>query len=541
MIFIILHKQVALILKQNVFHNSIFKSALRIFAWGLIYYLVAWFSLTNLLTANGVAIAWPPVGIFIAAILLSKPRERPFMAILLMVADILADMHTGISFYNMLAYAGLSTGDAVISSWILLRYVANPFDFSKTRNLLRYLLFSVILCNGFFSIFVGAVTSLVQGAPFLTAFLYSWVADGVGNLMVVPLIVSWASVSGKDFRLLDLKHVLEILLLITLLIVFNILLFPYSNNGLLFSFIINYLSFPFIIWAILRFDMKIVTLVLLLVTSVMLFILMNEIELFTNNIANFVFFQLYIGSITVISILITSVVAERNEAERKLLFNTVEIEEKERSRYSRELHDGMGPLLSAIKMYVQSLTDAQNKERIKLIAEESNHCVQIAIQTMREVAHGLCPSNLINSGYVNAVLEFTDSINNINDLEIDFKYNTKSRFWDIYEIVLYRITTELINNTLKHAKATRIDIVFNFLQDMRKVSLKYSDNGKGFDAAGLENGNKGMGLMNIKQRTKILGGHCVIESSYGKGIHVSIDFPIRETNNPIQSNLIRFL
>ena len=146
------------------YHYNIFKSAVRIFAWGLVYYLVAWFSLTKLLTPNGVAIAWPPVGIFIAAILLSKPRERPFLVILLMIADVLADMHTGISFYAMLAYAGLSTGDAVISSWILLRYVANPFDFSKTKNLLFYLLFSVILCNGFFSLFVGSVTSLLTGS-----------------------------------------------------------------------------------------------------------------------------------------------------------------------------------------------------------------------------------------------------------------------------------------------------------------------------------------------------------------------------------------
>ena len=100
----------------------------------------------------------------------------------------------------------------------------------------------------------------------------------------------------------------------------------------------------------------------------------------------------------------------------------------------------------------------------------------------------------------------------------------------------------MINNTLKHANATRIDIDFNFLPELKKISLLYCDNGKGFDAtAGMENGNKGMGLMNIKQRTKILGGHCNIESGDGKGIHVSIDFPIRETNNPIQSNLIRYL
>ncbi len=94
-------------------------------------------------------------------------------------------------------------------------------------------------------------------------------------------------------------------------------------------------------------------------------------------------------------------------AERKLVFNSIEIEERERSRYSRELHDGLGPLLSTIKMYMQSLSETNDADKVKFIAEESENNIKIAIQTMREVAHGLSPFNLSNFGYVNAVLEFT--------------------------------------------------------------------------------------------------------------------------------------
>jgi len=334
----------------------------------------------------------------------------------------------------------------------------------------------------------------------------------------------------------------------------NILLFPYSKDGILFSFIINYLSFPFIIWAIFRFDMKIVTLVLVLLTLVMLYNLKDDIYLFQDGIlrSQFIIFQLYIASVTIIAILITSIITERNqakislmksvrlliEAERKLVFNSIEIEERERSRYSSELHDGLGPLLSTIKMYMQSLGETSDSEKVKFIAEESEHNIKIAIQTMREVAHGLAPFNLNNLGYVNAVLEFTRGINKMHQLVIDFTYNSSKRISDFYEIILYRITTELINNTLKHADATHVEIAFNYSAEKKNITLVYNDNGKGFDAFGKE-AKTGIGLMNIQQRIKILGGNFRIESAINKGCTIYVDFPLNEANNIIASSSLQ--
>ncbi len=168
----------------------------------------------------------------------------------------------------------------------------------------------------FFPLLVSGVTSFTQGSEYWPGVLSSWVADGVGNMMIVPFIISWASLSKQNLKNISLKRLVEIAILVIALVASNILLFPYSRNGLLFSFIINYLSFPFIIWAIFRFDMKIVTLVLMLLTLVMLVNLMDDIMVFRNGIISkhFLFFQLYIASISIISILITSVTSERNQA-----------------------------------------------------------------------------------------------------------------------------------------------------------------------------------------------------------------------------------
>ncbi len=534
---------------QRLLNKKFLMSTLRILIWGVLYYFIDSFSLSYLLDANGAALAWPPIGIYISAILLTPARQRPFLIAVIFAADISANLQTETSLITKIAYALLSCGDALISAWVLLRFVANPFVFSKVKNFLMYLLFSVILCHGFFSILVSGLTSYTQGSDFWSGIVKSWVADGVGNIMIVPFIVSWVSPSAWNLKKFSLKRGIEIAILLGALFGSNLLLFPYSKNGILFSFIINYLSFPFIIWAILRFDMKIVTLVLILLAAVMLFNLMDDIDLFPDGIMNirFLIFQLYIASLTIIAIVITSIIAERNqakvslmesikllvEAERKLVFNSIEIEERERSRYSRELHDGLGPLLSTIKMYMQSLSETSDAEKVKFIAEESEQNIKIAIQTMREVAHGLSPFNLSNFGYVNAVLEFTKGINKIHKLMIDFTYNSHVRFSDFYEIILYRITTELINNTLKHAHATHVEIAFNYSAEKKNITLVYHDNGQGFDPACKES-NKGMGLINIRQRIRILGGNFRIESVIGKGCTIFVDFSLNEVNKQVE-------
>jgi signal transduction histidine kinase len=539
---------------SGLLNKKFLLSSFRILIWGVLYYFIDSFSLSYLLDANGAALAWPPVGIYISAILLTPARQRPFLIAVIFAADISANLQTETALITKIAYASLSCGDALISAWVLLRFVANPFVFSKVKNFLMYLLYSVILCHGFFSILVSSLTSYTQGSDFWSGIIKSWVADGVGNIMIVPFIVSWISPSSWDSKKFTLKRGIEIAILLGTLVASNLLLFPYSKNGILFSFIINYLSFPFIIWAILRFDMKIVTLVLILLSAVTLFNLMDDVEIFTDGIMNshFLIFQLYIASLTIIAILITSIITERNQvkislmenvkllvaAERKLVFNSIEIEERERSRYSRELHDGLGPLLSTIKMYMQSLSETSDTDKVKFIAEESENNIKIAIQTMREVAHGLSPFNLSNFGYVNAVLEFTKSINKMHEVVIDFTYNSFARFSDFYEIILYRITTELINNTLKHAHATHVEIAFNYSVDKKNITLVYHDNGHGFDISCKET-KPGMGLMNIQERIRILGGSFRIESVIGKGCTIFVDFPVNEANKHIEAHRLQ--
>jgi len=207
---------------------------------------------------------------------------------------------------------------------------------------------------------------------------------------------------------------------------------------------------------------------------------------------------------------------------------TVDVEERERNRFSRELHDGMGPLLSTVKLYFQWLSENEDPEKRILITEKGNQCIEAAIQTSRELARGLNSQLLVRSGYVIAIQSFIRKINDTGKIKIDFNSNVNTIFNQFIEITLYRITTELLKNTLTYAGAEQVEINFDFDKINSKINFTYSDNGTGFDYEFVKKTNTGLGLMNIQQRVQVLKGEMKIESEIGKGMKANVRFPVED-------------
>ncbi len=219
-------------------------------------------------------------------------------------------------------------------------------------------------------------------------------------------------------------------------------------------------------------------------------------------------------------------ITDKINAENELLGITIAVEERERNRFSRELHDGMGPLLSTIKLYFQWLSDTDDVEKKKLINEKGNQSIEAAIQTARELSRGLSSQHLTNSGYIIAIQDFVQRINDTNKIEIHFETNSTKRFNGFLETTLYRITTELLKNTLTYAQATNVEINFDFDKTKKKINFYYSDNGLGFKVDQTSKPYTGLGLMNIRQRVQILKGKIHIESKPTEGMIVSIQLPV---------------
>ena len=208
---------------------------------------------------------------------------------------------------------------------------------------------------------------------------------------------------------------------------------------------------------------------------------------------------------------------DRLKAERRVINAIINTEENEKKRFAKDLHDGLGPLLSTVKMSLSALNDKITDPGGKQILTNTNHVVNEAISTIKEVSNNLSPHVLSNFGLSSAISTFTAKINQTRVLTIDFKSNMEAQRLDNdKEVVIYRAVCELINNSVLHSGASKIDIELN--KHEKFITLQFSDNGRGFDTSRLyKEDSKGMGLSNIETRVKSVEGVFILESTPGKG------------------------
>lgn len=209
----------------------------------------------------------------------------------------------------------------------------------------------------------------------------------------------------------------------------------------------------------------------------------------------------------------------RRETEKRVLAAVIRTEEQERQRFAKELHDGLGPLLSVIKMLVSGLDSYKDKEVNEKIKMNLQQAVDEAIAGVRDISANISPHILNNFGLKDAIEAFIKRLRQSDQFTIHFTTNlTDQRFSYNVEVILYRVICELINNTLRHAAASKVNIDLQFEEGV--LYLEYSDNGIGFDAAHLS-AHEGMGLNNIRYRMQSGNGDIEITSEHGKGMRAN--------------------
>ncbi len=212
------------------------------------------------------------------------------------------------------------------------------------------------------------------------------------------------------------------------------------------------------------------------------------------------------------------------EAERRVLSASIEAEERERNYFARELHDGIGPLLSTIKLYFQWLNMPNLHTPKEEIFANANATIQEAIETVKEISHKLSPHILTNFGLVFAVKSFIEKLKGTTKIKIDLTSNNVERFNSDIEVTLYRVIIECINNTIKYANAQNITI--NFTKEQNLIKVTYTDDGIGFNYDETINMGKGIGLFNMQNRIKVLGGNFTVESQINNGVLILVSITI---------------
>lgn len=233
---------------------------------------------------------------------------------------------------------------------------------------------------------------------------------------------------------------------------------------------------------------------------------------------------LFLGMIVVLYLFDRYRVRRLLAQQRKDIKLMVQTQEIERSRFAKEVHDGIGANLTALRIMVGLLGNVD----IAMLKSKLENVLETTFDDLRGLINDMSPRNLKTKGLVSVLRERAALINQAHQVYVIVNVSRKfpRHLADEYEINLYRMAQELLQNTLKHASATEVTFYFDYAD--KCLILSYIDNGKGFDLAQakLKNGN---GIANLYARTQLLKGTIEMYSAAEQGMDVTIKIPYNFT------------
>lgn len=211
----------------------------------------------------------------------------------------------------------------------------------------------------------------------------------------------------------------------------------------------------------------------------------------------------------------------------------IKMQEDERKRVAREIHDGPAQDLANVVLKAEiceRLFDVNRMNELRVELQELKSAVKESLTEIRKIIHNLRPMVLDDLGLVPAVKRLIEEAQEQSGIEIQFSLiGSESRLDSAIEIAVFRVVQEAINNTRKHANASRAQVKLEFLTD--RVSAVIEDNGDGFDMGQLNQtlaGGDHFGLYGMRERVELLGGTFRIRSKKGEGTRVSVMIPLKK-------------
>ena len=219
-------------------------------------------------------------------------------------------------------------------------------------------------------------------------------------------------------------------------------------------------------------------------------------------------------------------VTDRFDTEKVRTTAMLQGQEQERQRIATELHDGLVQTLSAISLNLKALEDEIDRLEHSEVEAYKNamDLLDHAIQDTRLISHDLMPSALERFGLIKAMEDLVYRTSKNKVLIIDFKTNLGYDIRDLYMITnLYRILQELLQNIVKHAQASEVEV--ELWEIGNRIRLRVKDNGVGFEGSPEEMQSNGIGLRNISTRVKSMNGKLVLDSTTADGTTVVVEVP----------------
>lgn len=221
-------------------------------------------------------------------------------------------------------------------------------------------------------------------------------------------------------------------------------------------------------------------------------------------------------------------VADKINQQKVISSKIVENQENEQNRIAKEIHDGIGQMLTGLKFSLESI-NLDDKEKSAQKIEYLKKLALDIIKGVRTATFNLMPPELSDHGIVSSLAKLAQELSKLTGKNILFynKSNFDQRLDSLIEINIYRLTQEAINNAIKYADSTHIIVQLSHSNNI--LSINIDDNGKGFDINEAEkkrNSESGMGLLFMKERIQYINGRVFINSILGEGTRVTFNIPI---------------
>jgi signal transduction histidine kinase len=215
--------------------------------------------------------------------------------------------------------------------------------------------------------------------------------------------------------------------------------------------------------------------------------------------------------------------SNRDAELQRALHRSVELQEEERKRLARELHDEVGQALTSILIRLRALQDETDLETVVDRVDGLRYLTAQSIEELRRISMDLRPAALDNLGIIPALKWYAEQSASSSGLDIRFSGPDRlERLPSETELVLYRVAQEGINNAIRHAEAQTINVALS--RTNRSVLMDVRDDGKGYNTSEMD---RGFGLVGIRERVELLHGTCGVESTPGWGTRLWIEIPLQ--------------
>jgi signal transduction histidine kinase len=215
-------------------------------------------------------------------------------------------------------------------------------------------------------------------------------------------------------------------------------------------------------------------------------------------------------------------------ARQQLLALALSVQEHERGRISRDLHDSLGQALTSLTIGLRTIEESSSDENIKCYAQELRRVGSDTHEEVRRLARGLRPAVLDDLGLAPALDRYVDDLRSTHHLQATFEHDCQDRrFADDIQTAVYRIVQEAATNAIRHGQAKSLKVKLSC--DTRNVTIEISDDGIGFDVAAALRSDptkSPFGLLSIHERAGFLGGKATITSQPKQGTKVQVTIPL---------------